>query len=312
MQRPNSRTKTSGFTLIELMVATAIMTLLVMAVMTMTGNVLDVWSNASGKLSANAEARTALQYIGDDLETLVVRPKSQSWLHVTYDNNPTGTPDAYSARRIPSISMITATEHRPTSSDFGNICAVNYQLAFGNPIVSGANIGDAPPPIFALYRTLVEPQDTFNNILNEPYVNTPPPTGLLYNLIADAVSTSGGFVNFNNFLSSHIADLSIVFYAEDLNDIDTTTGRPKIKPIADGDGTPLDFVYADRIYILDGTLPANVNFGSIVYADIRMVVLSDNGVKSISNNPASTSRINDIIESEGTVFTRRVPIMSRH
>ena len=51
----------SGFTLIEVMVATVIMVILVGMVITITGRVLDVWSKSSGKLSANAEARIAME-----------------------------------------------------------------------------------------------------------------------------------------------------------------------------------------------------------------------------------------------------------
>ena len=60
-----------AFTLIEIMVATVIMVVLVGLVIQITSEVLKVWTRSSGKLSANAEARIAMDLITQDLETAV-------------------------------------------------------------------------------------------------------------------------------------------------------------------------------------------------------------------------------------------------
>lgn len=294
---PAPAARKSGFTLIELMVATGIMVLLVLAVMTMTGNVLDIWGNASGRLGANAEARTALQYLGDDLETLVVRPKKQIWLQVDY--TPAGNPFL---EKRPSLSFITATEHRDRSgTDYGNICAVNYQLAFQHPIITTAS-GVTPAPIFGMYRTVVNPSTTFTNILSQGFELDDDG-----NIASDDLETlirsnvTGSLASFNNFLSSHIAGLDVSFYAENLSSGD----------IEDIDPNRNGFLYTDKIYDKNGN--ELTNFGGILYADIRMTVLSDEGAKAIAaaNAGLSSTAPADIIRSHGTVFTRRVPIMSR-
>lgn len=297
---PAPAARKRGFTLIELMVATGIMVLLVLAVMSMTGNVLDVWGNASGRLSANAEARNALQYLGDDLETLVVRPKKQVWLQVDYAAG--GAPFSGD---IPSLSFITATEHRDRSgTDYGNICAVNYQLAFQHPITADES-GLTPSPIFGMYRTVVNPSVTFTNILSQGLEFQPDGEG--GNVAENDLETliqaniTGGFASFKNFLSSHVANLDVGFYAENL-----TTGD-----VEDIDPDRKGFIYADKIYDKGGNVLTN--FGGILYADIRMTVLSDEGAKAIAaaKDRGASGQYDDIIRSHGIVFTRRVPIMSR-
>ena len=61
--RQNSKLKRrSAFTLIEIMVASVIMVVMVGLVIQITSEVLKVWNRSSGKLSANAEARIALDF----------------------------------------------------------------------------------------------------------------------------------------------------------------------------------------------------------------------------------------------------------
>ena len=70
----------SAFTLIEIMVATVVMIVLTGLVIQITSEVLKVWNRSSGKLSANAEARIAMDLLTQDLETAVFRNNGQRWL----------------------------------------------------------------------------------------------------------------------------------------------------------------------------------------------------------------------------------------
>ena len=70
----------SAFTLIEIMVATVVMIVLTGLVIQITSEVLKVWNRSSGKLSANAEARIAMDLLTQDLETAVFRNNNLQWL----------------------------------------------------------------------------------------------------------------------------------------------------------------------------------------------------------------------------------------
>ena len=69
-----------GFTLIEIMIATVIMVLMVGLVIQITSEVLKAWSRSSGKLSAAAEARVALEILSADLEGAAMQNDGLEWL----------------------------------------------------------------------------------------------------------------------------------------------------------------------------------------------------------------------------------------
>ena len=60
----------NAFTLIEIMVATVVMVVLTGLVIQITSEVLKVWNRSSGKLSANAEARIAMDLLTQACNTL--------------------------------------------------------------------------------------------------------------------------------------------------------------------------------------------------------------------------------------------------
>ena len=66
-------TERRGFTLIELMAATALMMALVAMVLTLTNTVLTSWNNAARQLSANFGAKQAMDIMATDLESAIVK-----------------------------------------------------------------------------------------------------------------------------------------------------------------------------------------------------------------------------------------------
>lgn len=218
-----------------------------------------------------------------------MRPNGQAWLEVEYGNTDIEGENGY----IPTLYMITATENRPSSTatvDYGSssICAVSYTLDYKDPI---AGTEDGDNALFGVYRTVIDPKKTFTDVL-----------GKSYEADASTLKTSMGGepeTRLSNFLASHVADLAVDFYVEV---VDEATGE-RTGAIKKIDG---DFIYTGKVY--QGGSPV-AGYGSIVYADVRMVVLSDNGVKRMRQE--GMGKRDDIMLREGTVFTRRVPIMSR-
>lgn len=70
--REESRAK-SGFTIIELLVATAVTTVLVGMMIMMTSGVLTAWNRTSGTLSANNQAQLILDQVAQDLQASLFR-----------------------------------------------------------------------------------------------------------------------------------------------------------------------------------------------------------------------------------------------
>ena len=80
----NSRSASrSGFTIIELLVAVGITALLVTLMLTIVTNVLSGWNRSSGSLSSGNQARTILDQVSQDLQSLVIRQDTNVWLAAT-------------------------------------------------------------------------------------------------------------------------------------------------------------------------------------------------------------------------------------
>lgn len=81
------RRSRAGFTIVELLVAAAI-TLVVLGLMIqVTFTVLGTFGKVSGTLTARAEATTVLNYLRNDLQSIVWRRDSNVWLLATIQND---------------------------------------------------------------------------------------------------------------------------------------------------------------------------------------------------------------------------------
>ncbi len=83
-----------AFTLIEVLVATAVTVLIAGSLLAVTANVLNLWNRSGGLLTAGAEAGVVLDQLALDLEALVQRADDHVWLAATVQRDQTGTGDA--------------------------------------------------------------------------------------------------------------------------------------------------------------------------------------------------------------------------
>lgn len=132
----NSKKSKSAFTLIEIMVATAIMIVLVGLVIQITSEVLKVWNRSSGKLSANAEARIVMEMLTQDLETAVFRNNGMRWMEAETKTIPSVA--GYQPQTINLLFFSPALD-RPQEDNSGvsipgDICALQYELVYQNPV----------------------------------------------------------------------------------------------------------------------------------------------------------------------------------
>lgn len=293
MKSATIQTRRSAFTLIEIMVATVIMVVLVGLVIQITSQVLNVWNRSSGKLSANAEARIALDLLTQDLETAVFRNNGMQWLRAEDDtvNGPGGTTTATVALRLFSPAL-----DRPDGP--GDICGIAYQLDYRDP-VSGAEAAGAPDDrLFILYRLLVNPKTTFDNLLGEGNQETLPGR-----LVPDWAGESiiGASPVGSNYLVSNIVQFEIDFYVEDDGDPATPTQIPD----------NIDTIYGGADATVGSGATSAVLSRPLSYADIRLTVISDEGAELLQNIDQIPEDVEDVIREYGEVFTRRVNFLAR-
>lgn len=86
------RNRKSGFTIIELLVASAVTAILAGLMLTITMNVTNAWTRSSGTLSANSQAQMVLDTLAQDLQGAVHRNDGNVWLAVNITDGPRMTP----------------------------------------------------------------------------------------------------------------------------------------------------------------------------------------------------------------------------
>lgn len=149
-----------GFTLIEILVASAVMALLVGLVITITSQVLNVWNRSGGRLSANQEARIALEFLTQDLETAIFRNNESQWMRTR--KRRLETPIGNVPNTV-DLRFFSTTLNRPmleTNGDRipGDISAISYELDFVDPVTGGDSSVFRQ---FVLFRRTARPDDTF-------------------------------------------------------------------------------------------------------------------------------------------------------
>lgn len=184
-----------GFTLIEILVASAVMALLVGLVITITSQVLNVWNRSGGRLSANQEARIAMELLTQDLETAVFRNRRSAtddseWFRIV-------NADFAPSPNTISLQLFSPALDRPDGP--GDICAISYQLREvdlrGRPATGQRQ--------FALFRQLNDPETTFG-------------------LLGTSITSWGQVVTESDFLVSNIIEFNVRLFEANGNPIDTT------------------------------------------------------------------------------------------
>jgi len=186
-----------GFTLVEILTATAIMSLMISLVMVILNQVMSAWNRSTDNLTFSTNARFVFDTITQDLQGCILRSDGNQWLSLTTDNPPTGAniPAAAESRLI----FFTSTPMHQTKDNAnpggvgksiaGDICCVEYRVVYADPF------GTPPAPgtgtttsTFSLHRVVVDPVSTFYGISGVPIM------GLNYNThptnLADAFNSN--------------------------------------------------------------------------------------------------------------------------
>lgn len=140
--------KSPAFTLLELLVAVAVLSLLLVVLLNIVQGTTILWRGAENRVDAYREARAALQVMASDLRNIL----------------PSTNTD-YFRTNLTSSSNVGFLAALPLSAQDANsksdICTVGYFLAYGNKSpVAGAD-GRLS---YNLYRYFAESDETFTNL----------------------------------------------------------------------------------------------------------------------------------------------------
>lgn len=290
-----------GFTLIELMVAMAITSIIVTVLVSVTSIALDAWNRSRSELRATRQAKSMVDSMARDFESLVTRKGNTSeWLSAVVDpellksdeDNKLG--DNLKSTNASKLVFFTAATDRyngqigdATVDKGGDVSCVAYQLKYRDPLgASGATV-----KTFVLNRLLVNPDNTFKDLLGKtdtrpksPPNPDPDPDKSLDKVFA-ASTYETELAKPENFICENIYQFSVTFHVQV---IDTTKTPPQFDvPVSIGTTssaqTTKSFVIQGtgiKTDITGGTVTAaQVAAGRITAMEVSVSVLSDFGVE---------------------------------
>jgi len=175
MKTPFSSKRLSrGFTLIELMVAMAITTVIVTVLVSITGIALDSWQRGRAEIRASRQAKSMLDTMAKDFESMVSRRGNNfEWMYAKVSGELPGPSSNMSSNAADLIFFTAATDRYlgqiGTKDDLGgDVSCVAYKLAYQDP-VTGKD--DEASSTFVFYRMLINPDQTFKDLLGQEDLN---------------------------------------------------------------------------------------------------------------------------------------------
>lgn len=278
-----------GFTLMELMVAMAITTIIVTVLVSITSIALDTWNRSRSELRASRQAKSMIDSMARDFESLVTRRGNTSeWLSAKVDKdlNNLGNKNITSSNASELVFFTAATDRYAgqigSSTDLGgDVSCVAYQLKYRDPISA---TGSAKFETFVLNRLLVDPKPTFDELLGKTDSTNPAKS---LDKVFDAKYATD-LAKPENFVCENIYQFTITFHVQ-VTTVPATTTTPATVvnvPVTIGHTADTFRIGGTKItndFSGTGVTAAQVESGRVTAVEISATVLSDFGVEQSKN-----------------------------
>jgi prepilin-type N-terminal cleavage/methylation domain-containing protein len=146
--RPGARRAYQGFTLLELMVSSALIGIMMMVLLSATSAGLGLWRGSEQRIAVGREGRNALFLMADDLDNILVlpapapQPRFGHWEDYVFMEFPVLRPRDY---------------QDPAQANSGDVCYVRYRYNYDEKRLSRSHVdsldtlaalrdGTTPPP----------------------------------------------------------------------------------------------------------------------------------------------------------------------
>jgi prepilin-type N-terminal cleavage/methylation domain-containing protein len=279
-----------GFTLIELMVAMAITSLIVTVLVSITAIALDTWTRSRSEIRAARQAKAMADTMARDFEALVTRRGNKfQWLHAEAPSTMPG-PTAMMSSNASELTFFTAATDRyagaiNTDADKGgDVSCVSYRLQYQDPIAGGTETAFST---FALYRLLVNPDETFEKLLGKE------------DLKQEFTSYSSKLVEVENFVCENVYQFTITFNVEVTKAEAGITNKLTV-PVSLGSGGGSGRVDTFRILGTGIDLPKSPNpavtveelkAGRLASVQVSLTVLSDFGMDQMRRRSFADDKV---------------------
>ncbi len=155
--RENPAPGNPAFTLLELLVAMTVLSLLVLMLMGIVDSATKLWRENENRVESYREARAAMNLIASDLRAL----------HASTNSNYFRLETASGANDGTLAFLASLPLSAQDSTNRSDLCSVGYFLAEG-PVSDFAQQGATPETSYNLYRYFMESNETFNRLASSP------------------------------------------------------------------------------------------------------------------------------------------------
>lgn len=265
-----------GFTLIELMVSMGITAIIVTVLVTITGVATDTWTRSRSEIRAARQAKSFLDTMSKDFEAMVSRRGNNfEWLHAEIDsgaNLPDVTQNQGGADPAALTFMTAATDRYlgqigEASDNGGDVSCVSYRLRYQDPIDGGSNEDTST---FVLYRLLVNPDDTFQDLLGQEDLST------AFQTYATSIDDE------ENFICENVHQFAITFLVEIQRTTGNTTSPETVRVTLSSDSSSGEFSVTgsglETNLSTSGATSEELSAGRLKAVEISISVLSDAGL----------------------------------
>lgn len=263
------RRRRRGFTLVELLVASAILAILSSLVFLIAANMAELWKQSSQRLGARSAGELALDLLERDLTALVAADGRWQWMQIVMEDG-TGPAGPVSNPHLLFFA------HQPGSSGGGSgTAAVSYRLGYRDPFAAGGGGNHRRP---GLYRAVLDPEQTFRQIWMQP------PQADLKTLVWDRIGAlpgeleSGWAVDIRewsldtaNLLATPVARWSLALHYQD------EEGQPAVLRMGPEGGRRL--AVSTHLEVDGDRIP----FRRLVALEVELTVLTREGMQRLDS-----------------------------
>ncbi|MGJ8644252.1 MAG: PulJ/GspJ family protein [Luteolibacter sp.] len=312
-----------GFTLIELMVAMAITSLIVTVLVSVTSLALETWNRSRSEIRAARQAKAMVESMSNDLESMVSRRGNNfEWLFAraeTPGDGPKGN-DSPNAAEIAFFSAATDRyngEIGETEDKGGDVSGIAYKLTYQDTIDSGSNDS---LKTFALYRKIINPDVTFQDVLGTEYDSNNESADDLFKAAEDAESDdaiSGNDIETRaNYICENIYQFTLIFHVA----VTKTDGTPSTVQVSlkdsGSDSTEIFKVHGGGIYLdsnvsgpgSSGITNDQIKAGKLSAVEVSITVLTDFGIEQMRKRTLNSSAKDDFISENSYQFSKLIPV----
>ncbi|MES2983178.1 MAG: prepilin-type N-terminal cleavage/methylation domain-containing protein [Verrucomicrobiota bacterium] len=302
--------KTShGFTLIELLVSMVITTIIITVLVTVTVTSLDIWNRNRAEVRASSQGKAMVDSMAADFESMAVRRGNDfQWLFAEFMPPTQGPNGNLSPTSLDLIFFSAATDRYEgkvgdvDDDKGGDISTIGYKLIYKDPIGDDSN---DKFKTFVLYRKIVNPDETFTNLLGKADLKTA--------FLPYAPGGSASIDEKKNFICENVYQFTVKFHVDvqvtSAGGVTTTqqtavTLNDAQQFLVTGNGLTTTGVSAPTVDA------ANLASGRLTAVEVSLTVLTDSAVKQLRGRSFDADQLSDFIAENSYQYSKLIQVPS--